>query len=361
MSGTSLDGIDVAFIKSDGTSVERLYQPFHLAYSPQEKQQLTKGLEQAKKEIKPTHNNDFINQLEELVTVLHVKAVRSALEINALQTHDIDIIGFHGQTLLHKPDQGWSWQIGSGKNLSNQLNMSVVNDFRRYDVEHGGQGAPLVPIYHQALLKNLSCDYPVAFVNIGGVANMTWIGGQFNDDILAFDTGPGNALIDDWVRSKSDLIYDKDGIFSAKGKVDQTLLKQWLDQDYFSMLPPKSLDRDQFDVSDIKSLNIEDGAATLCAFSAHTIKKAQNLCPKLPKTVFICGGGVHNPTIMNLLQSELSGEVASVNDLGLNGDFIEAEAFAYLAIRSLYDLPITFPGTTAISKPSSGGVFNSPD
>lgn len=361
MSGTSLDGIDVAFIKSDGRSVKRCYKSFHLPYNEQEIKKLSQGLSAAKTQGRPTKNNHFINQLEEMITVRHKDAVLAALKLNNLKAGDIDIIGFHGQTLLHGPHQGWSWQIGSGQMLSNMLNITVVDDFRSNDMKYGGQGAPLAPIYHHALLADKNRQYPVAFINIGGVSNMTWIGSDKEHELIAFDTGPGNALLDDWIRKKSDQPYDKDGVISTKGTVNYTILEGWLKDDFFNAPPPKSLDRNQFDVSDMEPLSLEDGAATLCAFTAATIKMGQDLCPTAANEYYICGGGVHNPTIMKMLGEQLSGQVHCVDIFGCDSDFIEAEAFAFMAIRKYYDLAITFPKTTAVNKPSPGGIINNPN
>lgn len=361
MSGTSLDGIDVAFLKSDGVRIERVGTPFHMAYNDEQKSQLQRALFEAKQEKRPTHTNLFINGLEDILTDLHHKAVIKALSLNNIEKTDIDVVGFHGQTLLHGPDEGWSWQIGSGRKLANDLNIKVVNDFRRYDVENGGQGAPFVPIYHHALLSSYETDYPIAVLNIGGVANLTWISGEEAASLVAFDTGPGNALLDDWIRKKSEFPCDKDGFFSKKGVVDNELIHLWMKDHFFKKLPPKSLDRNAFDVSSIEKLSIEDGAATLCAFTVKTIKEAEALCPQIVKNWFVCGGGANNPTLMEMLSDNLAGTVNKVSDIGFDGDFTEAEAFAYLAVRKLYDLPITFPGTTGIKAPSPGGVIHIPE
>ena len=361
MSGTSLDGIDAAIIKSDGSYARRWGEPYHMSYSKDQRTKLKAALKAARAEGKPTKNNDLINEVEDLLTELHVDVVGKIIELNNLETDDVDVVGFHGQTLLHDPDQDWSWQIGDGKLLAEKIRIPVVNDFRRYDVENGGQGAPLVPVYHQSLFHGTKDQFPVALINFGGVANITWIGGESPDQLMAFDTGPANALLDDWIRSKTDYIYDQDGMFSAKGTVHQKLVDKWMDNKYFDLLPPKSLDRDDFNVDEVTALSIEDGAATLCAFSVAALKVASKQCPTAVKNWYVCGGGVHNPTIMTMLNNALEGDVRPVSSLGYNGDYIEAEAFAYLAIRRLYDLPITFPGTTGISKPSPGGILNNLD
>lgn len=358
MSGTSLDGIDAALIKSDGETVERFGEAFHMDYSNEMRSRLKTTLSEARAEKKPTDKNTLINETEQILTDLHYVVVSELLELNALKADDIDVIGFHGQTLLHGPDEGWTWQIGLGARLAKRLGITVVNDIRRYDVEHGGQGAPMVPVYHQSILKGRLSDYPAALINIGGVSNITWIGSDETGAMVAFDTGPGNALLDDWVREKTDLPYDIDGMISAKGKVDVGLVRCWMENDYFDVEPPKSLDRDDFDVSEASALSLEDGAASLCAFTVATIKAGAAKCPATVKNWYVCGGGAHNPVIMKMLGDALEGSVETINALGFDGDYIEAEAFAYMAVRKLYDLPITFPGTTGISEPATGGVIN---
>lgn len=360
MSGTSLDGIDAALIKSDGETTERFGQAFHMDYSSDMRSRLKTALSEAKTEKKPTDKNSLINETEQVLSDLHYVVVRELLELNALKPGDIDVVGFHGQTLLHGPDQGWTWQIGSGERLAARLGITVVNDLRRYDVEHGGQGAPLAPVYHQSILKGKGKEYPAALINIGGVSNITWVGSEKTGDMVAFDAGPGNALLDDWVREKTELPYDIDGMISIKGKADQEMVNRWMENDYFNLSPPKSLDRDDFDVSEVSALSLEDGAASLCAFTVATIKAGAEKCPVRVKNWYVCGGGAHNPVIMKMLKYALDGDVNTVRSLGFDGDYIEAEAFAYLAVRKLYDLPITFPGTTGISEPSSGGVINNP-
>jgi anhydro-N-acetylmuramic acid kinase len=363
MSGTSLDGIDVALVKSNGHNCTPWGKPFHLPYSDKDKTRLQEALEIARVERKPNKSNKTINELENFLTNLHYNAVVATLNLNGLKNSDIDVVGFHGQTLLHKPEERWSWQIGCGRTLSKKLKITVVNDFRRYDVSNGGQGAPLVPIYHHALFDTKRNEYPVAILNIGGVANLTWNDGRSTERLVAFDTGPGNALLDDWITKNSALPFDKKGMISSKGKVKRSLVKKWMENPYFLMLPPKSLDRNQFDVSGLqKSSNVEnyfeDGAATLCAFTVEAIKLAESQCPAPVKQWYVCGGGAHNPTLMNMLSKKLSGKVNLASDIGWSGDFIEAQAFAFLAVRTLYDLPITFPRTTGINKPSTGGVIH---
>jgi len=360
MSGTSLDGIDAALIKSDGVSVERFGIAFNRPYRKHEYVILKNTLREARREGQPTNKNTHINKTTMMITDLHIEVVRNLLIQNDLLPIDIDVIGFHGQTLLHGPDEGWSWQIGDGNRMSKELGILVVSDFRQYDVSHGGQGAPLVPVYHKSLFSGSGLEYPIGLINFGGVANLTWIGSDDTNDLIAFDTGPANALLDDWVRKNTDYIYDKDGIFSQRGTIHHKLIEKWMDNDYFKQPPPKSLDRDYFNVDEVNSLSLEDGAATLVAFSVACLKEAISMYPKKVNNWYVSGGGAHNPTIMTMLNEVLGNNVKTLNTIGLDGDYIEAEAFGHLAVRRLYDLPITFPRTTGISLPSTGGVINKP-
>ena len=360
MSGTSLDGIDAALIKSDGVNVMHYGIPLSRPYDRHEHGILKITLSEARCEGQPTNKNTNINETSKMITDLHIEVVKTLLRQNDLSPIDIDVIGFHGQTLLHNPGEGWSWQIGDGNQLSKELGIQVVSDFRKYDVSNGGQGAPLVPVYHKAVFSGRGVKYPIGLINFGGVANVTWIGSDKTDDLIAFDTGPANALLDDWVRRNTDYIYDKDGIFSQHGTIHQGLIEKWINNDYFKQPPPKSLDRDYFNVDEVNSLSLEDGAATLAGFSVACLKEAINIYPKKVNNWYVSGGGAHNPTIMTMLNEVLGENVKTLNTIGLDGDYIEAEAFGYMAVRRLYDLPITFPGTTGISSPSTGGVISKP-
>ncbi len=360
MSGTSLDGVDAAIIKTDGNQVIRFGKVCHIPYTVEQREQLQEAFARAKRENNPNVRSNSILIAEGVINRLHLDAINEIISINQLQKNDIEVIGFHGQTLLHKPEKGWSWQIGDGSELAENTGIKVVNDFRRFDVENGGQGAPLVPIFHRALLPNDETDFPVALLNIGGVANLTWFNGRDPNDMVAFDTGPGNALLDDWIRKHSDLPYDKDGEISSNGNVQEILVNDLMNHDYFKEMPPKSLDRDAFDVSSLSMLSVEDGAATLIAFTVNAIKMAEVMCPDFVKKWYVCGGGAHNPTMMQMLSDELYGDVESISSIGFDGDYVEAEAFAYLAVRKIYNLPITFPGTTGINEPSTGGKVHMP-
>ena len=361
MSGTSMDGVDCALINSDGTTAKAMGYPVHMAYSPDLRHEISQAMERALSLENPSEQNDAMDGLTRTLTLIHGRAVEEILRKNNLKAGDIDIIGFHGQTLAHRPDRGWSWQIGDGQLLANITRIPVVNNFRRQDVEGGGQGAPLVPIYHQALMRNQpEAGYPVAIINIGGVGNITWIDGEDEKRMLAFDTGPGNAFLDDWVRCHTGEPMDRDGALAAKGKIDHDLVGHWMSDPYFLKIPPKSLDRQTFDIRAVEKLSLTDGAATLLEFTVKSIIKALDHCPKPPDHIYICGGGRHNKHLMSKL-GQLNIPVGSVETLGWHGDYLEAEAFAFLACRHQLGLPITFPGTTGISAPATGGKLFMPE
>jgi anhydro-N-acetylmuramic acid kinase len=338
MSGTSLDGVDVALVHTDGEGhIERrafLFAPYD---------------EKLREEIRACFGKTAAEAAaaERALTDFHAEAVRRL----GVAAAEVDLIGFHGQTISHAPERGFTCQIGDGARLAVATGISVVNDFRTADVKAGGQGAPLVPVYHQALASRL--EKPIVFLNIGGVANVTYIGA--NGELIAFDTGPGNALVDDWMLRKTGNKFDEAGKAALSGKVNEAVLKQLLAHPFFSAPVPKSLDRNAFVSEACAGLSVEDGAATLAAFTAQSILKAQEYFPAPPKQWIVSGGGRHNAFLMQQLQKGLGVPVRSIDSLGLNGDAIEAEAFAYLAVRSLRGLPLSFPATTGVPQPMTGG------
>lgn len=344
MSGTSLDGIDAAIIDTDGTVVEAIGPAATYPY-PQELQERIMRVIQGKGNIAA---------VEHALTLAHVDAVQQLLAAHGLNPRDIDVIGFHGQTILHRPHEGITWQLGNGSLLAERTQIDVVYDFRRRDVAAGGQGAPLVPLFHAALAHNY--PHPIAFVNIGGVANITWIGNYGEDDLVAFDTGPGNALINDWMLCQSWAQYDRDGETASAGTVNEDILHHLLSHPYFNQAPPKSLDRNSFSIGALDGLSLENGAATLTAFTAHSIANAVKHVPKAPNQWFITGGGRHNKTLMTMLSTLIDAPVQDVDTIEHQGDAIEAQAFAFLAVRTLKGLPLTLPHTTGAPRPLPGGV-----
>jgi anhydro-N-acetylmuramic acid kinase len=353
MSGTSLDGIDVALIRTDGENIVERGPSQTYAYSDAQRNILQAALEEAKLLKKRDERPSGLARAEAALTDWHVQAVESFLKANPAT---IDVIGFHGQTVIHRPEIKLTVQLGDGKALAKKLRVPVVYDMRAADVAAGGQGAPFVPVYHRALAASLP-ERPIAFVNIGGVANITWIG--TSGEMIAFDTGPGNALLNDWAMKHLGLPQDTGGTLALKGKVNDEILDAALALPYFNLPPPKSLDRNAFEALSLDRLSPEDGAATLVAFTKASIMLANDWFPSSPKRYIVCGGGRHNPAIMSALRggSEL---FQTAEEVGLNGDSIEAEAWAHLAVRSQKKLPLSFPMTTKVSQPMTGGVLALP-
>jgi anhydro-N-acetylmuramic acid kinase len=294
-----------------------------------------------------------------MVTAAHAEAIEEFLAKNAIDRRAVAVIGFHGQTALHRPEARLTVQIGDGKALARRLKLAVAYDFRAADVAAGGEGAPLVPVYHRALAENLDVPKPLAIVNIGGVANLTLI--VTGRDPVAFDTGPGNAPIDDLVRARTGAAHDVDGRLAAKGRVDEAVVARVLADPFFAKKPPKSLDRAAFASLPLADLSVEDAAATATAVTAASIARAFDHLPEKPATIVVTGGGARNSTLMSMLRKRLPGRVLRGDNVGWWSDAVEAQAFAYLAVRTLKGLPLTFPTTTGVPRPLTGGVVAKPD
>ena len=272
-----------------------------------------------------------------------------------LAARDIDLVGYHGHTVLHRPENQLTVQLGDGGLLARNIGVPVINDLRAADVAAGGQGAPLAPAYHRVLAARAP-DRPVIFLNIGGVANVTWIGRD--GAMLAFDCGPGNALMDDWALRHTGHPVDVDGALARSGTVDEAVLRNCLMNGFLDQPAPKSLDRGDFTLAPVEHLSPADGAATLARLTAAAIARAAAWFPEQPTWWIVCGGGRRNRFLMELLAWHLTAPVAPAEALGLDGDAIEAEAWAYLAVRSFKGLPITFPSTTRVAEPLTGGVLH---
>ena len=345
MSGTSLDGVDAALIETDGYSFAR-----PVAF-------VTKPYDQAQREaIRSVFGSrERSAEIEALVTQAHIDVLQET-------GWEADIIGFHGQTIFHAPEEGVTIQLGDGAAMAAALGIPVVSDFRAADVAAGGQGAPLAPLYHQARVMSSDVNLPCAILNIGGVGNVTYIG-DAADHILAFDTGPGNALMDDWAQQRLGLDFDEGGALAARGIVIEDMLSEWLGHDYFAAEPPKSLDRNEWDIADfghiaqdMSTISDEDGAATLLEFTARSILESRRFMEEVPRSWYVCGGGRHNTALMMRLKRDLN--IEPVEALAWNGDATEAECFAYLAVRSLLGLPLSLPSTTGVEGPLTGGVLS---
>lgn len=345
MSGTSFDAVDVALIETDGVSHVTFLAAQTFPYDPLFRRHMRDAI----------MRGEGTPWLEEQITKKHATAVAAFLRAQNLATDQIDLIGFHGQTLWHKPKKGQTLQLGDGAMLAALTGIDVVNDFRSADMNAGGQGAPLVPLYHRALAQEIK--KPLAVVNIGGVANITWIGSERDKDLVAFDTGPGNALLDDWVLEHTGQPFDKDGALAAKGCVSDSYMELFFHHPYFKEKPPKSLDRGSFINFVPQSLSLEDGAATLTMMTIEAIAIALRSFPKKTEKIYLAGGGRHNKTMISWLAERTGAYVGCVEELGWRGDSLEAEAFAYLAVRSVKGLPLTLPRTTGARKPTKGGRY----
>ncbi|HEY4275580.1 MAG TPA: anhydro-N-acetylmuramic acid kinase [Rhizomicrobium sp.] len=355
MSGTSLDGVDAALIETDGEDFARPLASLTIPYNAETRAQLRAALDEARGVAEGAPVPQAIREAERTLTEVHVAAVEALLKKAGLAASAVALIGFHGQTILHRPDQRWTWQIGDGALLARKTGIDVVNDFRTADVKAGGQGAPLVPLYHAALARKTALAPPLVLVNIGGVANVTYISGE---TVLAFDTGPGNAPIDDWMHRHSGKPVDEGGTFARTGKVNDVALARMLENPFFDRIPPKSLDRLDFGSDAVADLSPEDGAATLTAFTAASIAKAREHFPEPATTWIVTGGGRHNKFLMDQLRARVNAPVLTTEDAGWDGDAMEAEAFAYLAMRSKKGLPLSLPTTTGVQQPMTGGKYH---
>jgi len=372
MSGTSLDGIDAALIETDGEAFVRPIAFRGEPYSDAARAQLAEATRMALTFEKPRASPPVV-AAGELITRAHVFAVHKLLADAGVAAADVDVIGFHGQTIAHRPDRRWTWQIGDGAAVARATGITTVSDFRSADVAAGGQGAPLLPVYHAALAAGL--EGPVAVLNLGGVGNITFIPGgrdmhdsremsperaqmMDRDGLVAFDTGPANGLIDSWVEAETGARYDAGGALAASGRVDETVLTAMLDHPFFDAPPPKSLDRNDFTIQPARGLSAADGAATLTSFTAATVAEALRHLPARPVRLLVAGGGRHNPTMLAMIAARTGLVVEPTDVLGWNGDALEAEGFAYMAVRTLKGLAISFPGTTGAPVAMAGGVVD---
>lgn len=353
MSGTSRDGIDAAIIRTDGEG-ERTSIGFHsMAYADDFRARLAEACLRAMTLDRPG-GDSMIRAVERALTDLHADAVNALLAQTGLAPEAVDIIGFHGHTVAHRPERGWTWQIGDGDALARSTGIDVVDDLRGDDVRAGGQGAPLIPIYHRALTAGL--EKPIAVLNLGGVANISFIGAD--ERLIAFDTGMASGLIDNWMQRHGGAAYDAGGRTAAAGTVSQPVLAQMLNNPWFDLPAPKSIDREAFTIDPVEGLSLADGAATLTAFTAYTVARALDHLPIRPNRILVAGGGRHNRTMMTMLAERSGCRVEPVDGYGWDGDAVEAEGFAYMAVRSLKRLPISFPGTTGVAVPLTGGHFH---
>ena len=345
MSGTSADGVDAALIRTDGKKHVEVGESLMMPYTEFERKamlDIMKGI------------GDKI-EVARLVTLKHIDAVDALIHKSGLPRDDIKLIGFHGQTIRHAPVLGITEQIGNPALMVARTGISVVSDFRSRDVAEGGQGAPLVPLYHNA--RAMELPKPLMVVNIGGVANVTYLGA--NREIIAFDCGPGNALMDDWMRHHAGTSRDENGELASRGEVDTGRVENFMRDPFFAMPAPKSLDRNHFVSNVAEGLTAADGVATLAACTVEAIAKSFEHMHDAPLQLLVAGGGRHNHTLMKMLVARLPNtKVMKVEEVGWHGDTLEAEAFAYLAVRSYKGLALSLPTTTGVPMRVTGGALH---
>ncbi len=344
MSGTSLDGIDAAMVQTDGKDETLLLSFKTYFYGDHIKQAVHKVMRRETPDADTAHADDLITQT-------HIEVVKEFITHSQMKPN---IIGFHGQSITHIPAKRFTWQLGDPARLARETGINVIGHMRQADIEAGGQGAPLLPLCHRAFASNIK--KPIAILNLGGVGNITWLGAN-RDDILAFDTGPANALIDDLVKEKTGKNYDSGGRLAKSGTPNNEMISDWMKHPYFEKKPPKSLDRNEWKVTRAYDLPLADAVATLSEFTVQSILYSMQHLPETPHALYIAGGGRHNSYLMMRLNQALSCPVKPVETLGWNGDGLEAQGFAYLAVRSLLGLPLTLPATTGIPAPATGGIL----
>lgn len=358
MSGTSMDGIDLAVVTTDGESSGMRGPSMFVPYDAHFRRRIEAALETAKAIAKREERPGDLADLEHELTLRHARAVQAFVDVHG----PVDLIGFHGQTVLHRPANALTVQIGDGSLLARETGTPVVYDMRAADMEAGGQGAPLVPAYHAALAADRrGTELPVCFVNVGGISNITFVAAD--GPPVAFDSGPGNALIDQWVSREGGVPFDQNGMIASEGGVVTAVVERYLENSFFKRSGPKSLDRNDFPLDLAAGLELADGARTLAAVSAEAISKAADHMPAPPRSWILCGGGRKNPHIVADLRKRaemLGAKVLLAENVGLDGDAMEAEAWAYLAVRATRGLPLTWPTTTGCRAPVTGGVRADP-
>lgn len=354
--GASFKGVEASLIITDGIDVFERGASISRKYS----EEMKTLIRQVNGRYLDQDEDGLLTKAEEEITNFHINIAQELLDYADLEPLDIDIIGMHGQTILHKPDEKITIQLGDGKKVANALGVDVISRFRNVDIAGGGQGAPLMPVFHEAITKEET--KPLAFLNIGGIAYVTWIGGS--GQLVSFDTGPGNMLINDWAKKHTGVGMDENGDMAVRGKANYSIINKILQNNYFTKSPPKSADRGDFInlLTEIETLSADDGAATLTALTVESIKAgAIQHMPEIPAKWIVSGGGAKNPTMMRMLKNTLKADVVKTSEFGWDEEYMEAQAIAFLTARSYFGLPLTFPSTTGVSQPSSGGKRNHPE
>ena len=361
MSGTSGDGVDASIINSDGKGQFKVLINKYFQYTDD----ISKNIYKLKRNINKVEDikkyASEINDLERKITLFHSNVVSNCTTNN---NFEIDLIGFHGQTILHSPKDKYSKQLGDGKLLSQLSKKKVIYNFRQNDLAEGGEGAPLSPIFHQLIVKERKIDLPIGILNIGGISNLTLIGDLKDENLISKDIGPGNCLIDEWMRRNKKGNYDKNGETASIGKTNELILNQALeDFENFTDKNINSFDVNDFEINFLRGLDLEDGASTITEFTSNII--ASKLLSEISKSnlkiskIILCGGGRKNKTLIDKIKKKCSNyfKFETTDDYGVDGDFVESQAFAFLAIRSFFKLPLSFPNTTGCKLPSTGGVL----
>ena len=363
MSGTSLDAVDMAALETDGEEILAFGPAGECKLSHETRALIQRATDDARVWAWGAPEPGSFAPAARAVAEEHLRAAQSFMAEHRLESSDFDLVGFHGQTVWHEPPgrtrpEGRTVQLGDAALLAKGLGLPVAHDFRSADVAAGGQGAPLAPVYHDAIRRWSGLEGPVAVLNLGGVGNITLIAAD--GTLTAFDTGPANGMIDLWVQARTGRRLDEDGALAKAGRVHKDIVAAYLDHPYFQSRGAKSLDRYDFSLDPVRSLSLEDGAATLTAFAACAVALGVEASPEKPGRLVVSGGGRHNPVLLEWIAEYLSVPVAKAEDHGWRGDPIEAEAFAYLAARTARGLPISFPGTTGVPEPMTGGRIVEP-
>ncbi|MDC2974289.1 anhydro-N-acetylmuramic acid kinase [Candidatus Pelagibacter sp.] len=349
MSGTSLDGIDASIIKSDGENNLDIIDNKYFNYPEEFRKRLSSFILNINNRVDIEENISNYKSLERDLTLYHSRISKKIISENDL---NIQLIGFHGQTIIHKPKDGYSIQMGDANLLSQELKEKVIFNFRANDIKNGGEGAPLTPVYHELLIKKFKINNPTLILNIGGISNYTYC---FNDTLAAKDIGPGNVLIDEYLKKTKKINYDENGDIASSGKINHDIINQFYEHEIYNTTEKHSFDRKEFDFSFVRGLEFEDAVATLTYFTALIISK--NLKKNINNNVgiILCGGGRKNQTLVRNLENLTNFKIKLIDDFNINGDFIESQAFAYLSIRSFLNKPLSYPSTTNVSKPVTGG------
>jgi anhydro-N-acetylmuramic acid kinase len=356
MTGTALDGfVDVALIRTDGEVVYEFGEFGLFPYADTDRTILADAVAAARAWAFEGPEPAIFKRAEATITAIYASAIRQLLAQANMKAADVAYVGGHGLTVLHRPDLGRTRQLLDGPRLAQMVEIDTVYDFRSADMAAGGQGAPLAPIYHAAILAHAKFAPPSAILNLGGVANVTWWGGGL--ELAAFDTGPANGPVNEWIEAHGQGAYDRDGAIAARGRVHEGRLLEILDHPWFDAPYPKSLDRYDFDAGLVRGLSLEDGAATLTALPGACLNLALDLLPSRPKTLIVAGGGRKNPVMMADIEARCGVKLVDADTVGLRGDAVEAECFALLAVRSARGLPLSFQATTGVKVPTTGGVI----